>query len=44
MPDIAVMHLAAKNVSQILVSVSDAVTAANATRNAVIRSWSMAAD
>lgn len=30
--------------SQILFSSSDAVTAANATRNAVIRSWVMAAE
>jgi hypothetical protein len=33
----------AYNVSQILVSSSEAVTAANATRNAVMRSWIMTA-
>jgi hypothetical protein len=33
----------AYSISQNLVSTSDAVTAANATRNAVIRSWIMAA-
>ena len=34
--------LDAQEYSQILVSSSDAATAANATRNAVIRSWIMA--
>jgi hypothetical protein len=33
----------AYSISQNLVSTSDAVTAANATRNAVMRSWIMAA-